>query len=182
MNFFKKPVVAIVLAVVLCSGILMMNTQSKLGEEITAVEDAFYTNVDGQRSIYTRLQEKLQAANGVWTVLNRYDSDAAQDLADERSYLQWACDSASINSMYYANEDLTTAFNSALRLLDTYELTDGEKDDVASYTETFNGAQKMIEENTYNSQVLEFMRSTYNKFPTRELAEFAGVYPPDTFS
>ena len=41
---------------------------------------------------------------------------------------------------------------------------------------------QMIEENNYNSQVLDFTRSTYNKFPTRELATFAGVYPPDTFS
>ena len=40
----------------------------------------------------------------------------------------------------------------------------------------------MIDENSYNSQVLDFVRSTYNKFPTKDLAEFAGVYPPDTFS
>ena len=39
MNFFKKPVVAIILAVILCSSILMVNTQAKLGNEIDAVED-----------------------------------------------------------------------------------------------------------------------------------------------
>lgn len=40
----------------------------------------------------------------------------------------------------------------------------------------------MIEENSYNSEVLDFIRGTYNKFPTRELAEFAEVNPPETFS
>ena len=182
MNFFKKPTVAVILAVILCSGILVFNTQTKPGNEIDAVEDAFFENVDGQRSIYTRLLEKLQATNGVWTILARYDEQAAQDLANEQDYLQWACDSASISSMYYANDDLTAEFNQALRTLDTYELTEDEQADLDSYVEAFNGAQKMIDENSYNSQVLDFVRSTYNKFPTKDLAEFAGVYPPDTFS
>lgn len=182
MNFFKKPTVAVILAVILCSGILVFNTQTKLGNEIDAVEDAFFENVDGQRSIYTRLLEKLQATNGVWTILARYDEQAAQDLANEQDYLQWACDSASISSMYYANDDLTAELNQALRTLDTYELTEDEQADLDSYVEAFNGAQKMIDENSYNSQVLDFVRSTYNKFPTKDLAEFAGVYPPDTFS
>ena len=182
MNFFKKPVVAVLLAVILCSGILMMNTQSKLGEEIDAVEEAFFTNVDGQRSIYSRLQEKLQASNGVWTIVSAYDEDAATELADERDYLIWACNEPSINSMYYANDSLNEAFNDAVSALDDIELSIEQQEDLASYVEAFNGAQKMIDENSYNSQVLEFMRTTYNKFPTRELAEFAGVYPPDTFS
>ena len=84
--------------------------------------------------------------------------------------------------MYYANDDLTAELNQALRTLDTYELTEDEQADLDSYVEAFNGAQKMIDENSYNSQVLDFVRSTYNKFPTKDLAEFAGVYPPDTFS
>lgn len=113
MNFFKKPVVAVILALILCSSILVLNTQIKLGDEIDAVEDAFFENVEGQRSIYTRLQEKLQATNGVWSILARYDEQAAQALADEQDYLQWACDSAVISSMYYANEDLSAEFNQA---------------------------------------------------------------------
>ena len=86
MNFFKKPVVAVILALILCSSILVLNTQIKLGDEIDAVEDAFFENVEGQRSIYTRLQEKLQATNGVWSILARYDEQAAQALADEQAH------------------------------------------------------------------------------------------------
>ena len=182
MNFFKKPVVAIILAVILCSSILMVNTQAKLGNEIDAVEDAFFTNVEGQPSIYTRLLEKLQAVNGVWTILNRYDSEAAQSLADEQDYLQWACESTSINSMYYANEDLNAEFSSALRTLEGYELTEDEQADLDSYVETYNGAQKMIEENSYNSSVTSFNRSVYDTFPTEILAAFAGVNAPERFS
>ena len=182
MNFFKKPAVAVILAVLLCGGILSFNTQSKLGEEIDAVEDSFFTNVDGQRSIYSRLQEKLQAANGVWTVLVKYDEAAAEELSYERDSLIWACDEADISYMKYCSDYLDDEFSSALRTLDGLELTDDERSLVDEYETAYNGAQKMIEENSYNSEVLEFMRSTYNKFPTRELAEFAGVNPPETFN
>ena len=182
MNFFKKPVGAVICAVILCAGILIFNTQSKLGGEISAVEDEFFENADGQRSIYSRLQEKIQAANGLWTVLVNYDEAAASDLEYERDYLVWACEDAHISSMKYANDDLNDEFARAVRLLDTYELTDREQELVNEYETNFNGAQKMIDENGYNSSVLEFMRSTYNKFPTRSLAEFAGVYPPETFN
>lgn len=182
MDFFKKPVVAIIIAFVLCSGILIFNTQSKLGEEIDAVEDSFFENVDGQRSIYSRLQEKLQASNGVWTVLAKYDEEAADELYYDRDFLIWACEEADIASMKYANEDLNEEFTNAMRRLEELELSEDERELVDEYATAFNGAQKMIDENSYNSEVLDFMRSTYNKFPTRELAEFAGVYPPETFS
>lgn len=182
MDIFKKPAVAIILAVIACFAILIFNTRSKLGAEISAVEDGFYTSVEGQRSIYSRLQEKLQASNGIWTVLNKYDEEAAEELSYEREYLIWAMDDASISSMTYANEDLDTAVTEAVKKLDSYELTDDEVALVDEYEQTYNGASKMIAENSYNTDVLEFMRSTYNTFPTSEIAEFAGVYPPTTFN
>ena len=182
MDFFKKPLVAIILAVIFCGGILSFNTSSKLGEEVDAVEDSFFTNVDGQRSIYSRLQEKLSASNGVWTVLVKYDEAAAEELYYDRDYLIWACEGADIASMKYANDDLNDEFARALRTLELYNLTAEEQELVDEYSTAFSGAQKMIDENSYNSEVLEFMSSTYNKFPTRELAEFAGVNPPETFN
>ncbi len=182
MDFFKKPVVAVILAVILCSGILAFNTRAKLGVEVAAVEDGFFEDIDGQRSIYSRLQEKLSASNGVWTVLVKYDDEAADELYYDRDYLVWACEEADISSMKYANEDLDKSFAKAVGILDGLELADDERRLVNDYETAYNGAQKMIEENSYNSEVLDFIRGTYNKFPTRELAEFAEVNPPETFS
>ena len=45
----------------------------------------------------------------------------------------------------------------------------------------YEGASKMIEQSSYNSSVLEFMRSVYNKFPASRLADFAGVEPAVSF-
>ena len=65
----KHPITALIIAIIACGFALVMNTQMKLGERVQAVEDGFFTSVAGERSIYSRLEEKLDAANGLWTVL-----------------------------------------------------------------------------------------------------------------
>lgn len=181
MDFFKKPIVALIVALAVVCGSTVLNTQIKLGEEIQAVEDSFYTSVSGEKSIYSRLEERLAAANGLWTILTKYDSDAAEELADERQYLIWSCQNRDIQSMIYNNNELATVFADSVSLLNGYELSQAELEDVAYYTESFVGAQKMIEKSSYNSQVLEFLRSTYDKFPANFLAIFAGVDEPVPF-
>ena len=115
-------------------------------------------------------------------MLVKYDDEAADELYYDRDYLVWACEEADISSMKYANDDLDKSFAKAVGILDGLELADDERRLVNDYETAYNGAQKMIEENSYNSEVLDFIRGTYNKFPTRELAEFAEVNPPETFS
>lgn len=158
-----------------------MNTQSMLGEKVQAVEDGFYTSVAGERSIYSRLQEKLDAANGLWTVLEGVDPSAAQELSDARSSLLTAYESRVIAAMYDANSELDKAYSNAVKALDGAELDENTQSALDDYTTNYEGAQKMIEQNSYNSSVLEFMRSTFNKFPTSELASFTGVEPPVSF-
>ncbi len=177
----KHPITALLIAVLACGFALVMNTQSMLGEKVQAVEDGFYTSVAGERSIYSRLQEKLDAANGLWTVLEGVDTSAAQELSDARSSLLTAYESRDIAAMYDANSELDKAYSNAVKALDGAELDENTQSALDDYTTNYEGAQKMIEQNSYNSSVLEFMRSTFNKFPTSELASFTGVEPPVSF-
>ena len=177
----KHPITALLIAVLACGFALVMNTQSMLGEKVQAVEDGFYTSVAGERSIYSRLQEKLDAANGLWTVLEGVDTSAAQELSDARSSLLTAYESHDIAAMYDANSELDKAYSNAVKALDGAELDENTQSALDDYTTNYEGAQKMIEQNSYNSSVLEFMRSTFNKFPTSELASFTGVEPPVSF-
>ena len=177
----KHPITALLIAIIACGFALVMNTQSMLGEKIKAVEDGFYTSVAGERSIYSRLQEKLDAANGLWTVLEGVDTGAAQELSDARSGLLTAYESRDIAAMYDANSELDKAYSDAVKALDGAELDENTQSALDDYTTNYEGAQKMIEQNSYNSSVLEFMRSTFNKFPTSELASFTGVEPPVSF-
>ena len=74
------------------------------------------------------------------------------------------------------------AFDEAQRSLAGYELSEGDVSDAKYYAEIYEGAQKMITENSYNSAVTDFTRSVYNTFPTDILAELAGVDEPQRFS
>lgn len=177
----KHPITALLIAILACGFAIVMNTQMKLGERVQAVEDGFFTSVAGERSIYSRLEEKLDAANGLWTVLEGVDSGAAQTLSDARSGLLTAYESRDIAAMYDANTELDKAYADAVKALDGAELDVNTQSALDDYTTNYEGAQKMIEQNSYNSSVLEFMRSTFNKFPASELADFAGVEPPVSF-
>ncbi len=177
----KHPITALLIAILACGFAIVMNTQMKLGERVQAVEDGFFTSVAGERSIYSRLEEKLDAANGLWTELEGVDSGAAQTLSDARSGLLTAYESRDIAAMYDANTELDKAYADAVKALDGAELDENTQSALDDYTTNYEGAQKMIEQNSYNSSVLEFMRSTFNKFPASELADFAGVEPPVSF-
>lgn len=177
----KNPITAILIAILACGFALVMNTQMMLGEKVQEIEDSFFTSVSGQRSIYSRLNEKLEASNGLWSVLESVDADAAQDLSDSRSSLLTAYESRDISAMYDANAELDKAFAEAEKALDGAQIDENLQSAVDDYVTTFEGAQKMIEQNSYNSDVLAFMRSTFNKFPALQLADFAGVEPPVSF-
>lgn len=177
----KHPITALLIAILACGFAIVMNTQMKLGERVQAVEDGFFTSVAGERSIYSRLEEKLDTANGLWTVLEGVDTNAAQSLSDARSGLLTAYESRDIAAMYDANTELDKAYSDAVKALDGAELDENTQSALDDYTTNYEGAQKMIEQNSYNSSVLEFMRSTFNKFPASELADFAGIEPPVSF-
>ena len=177
----KHPITALLVALIVCGFALVLNTQVKLGEAVQAVEDGFFTSVAGERSIYSRLNEKLDASNGLWTILEGTDAEAAEQLSVSRSALLTAYESRDIAAMSDANAELDKAFAEAVSALDGAQLDEGQAAALSSYVTNYEGATKMIEQNSYNSSVLEFMRSVYNKFPAAKLAAFAGVEPPVSF-
>ena len=177
----KHPITALLVAIIACGFALVLNTQVKLGEAVQAVEDRFFTSVAGERSIYSRLSEKLDASNGLWTVLEAVDTEAAENLSVSRSALLTAYESRDIAAMSDANAELDKAFAEAVSALDGAQLDESQAAALSSYVTNYEGATKMIEQNSYNSSVLEFMRSVYNKFPAAKLAAFAGVEPPVSF-
>lgn len=181
MNFFKNPLVAVLLAVIVVAGSTLVNTDVKLGEACQAAEDAFYTNDGSAKSIYSRLDARLDAANGLWTIIQNYNNSEAIDLSAARGTLLSARENRDISDMFAANKALQSAFDSALASLGKYSLDSGEKEAVESYATTFAGAQKMIDESKYNENVLEFQRGVLDKFPASVLKGIVGIDEPELF-
>ncbi len=182
MKLLKSRLFAAALAVAVVCGSTLMNTSVKLGERSQEAEDSFYSDVSGSRSVYTRLDERLSAANGLWTIAEGKHNGAAIDLSGARSSLLDAMEDRDISAMYDANAQLQSAFDAAVAALSVRELTDSESSAMEDYVTAFAGAQKMIDESNYNAGVLEFERSTLNKFPASLLAPIVGVEGPELFA
>ncbi|MEG1632789.1 MAG: hypothetical protein RR314_01930 [Oscillospiraceae bacterium] len=182
MKFFQNRAVAVLIAIAVVCGSALVNTQVKLGEASRRVEDSFFVSGDSApRSPYARLDERLNASNGLWSILVKYDADAAALLSDVRGTLLSAYESRDISDMYDANKELQTAFQTAEAALAAYTLNDTEQSALSDYQTSFSGAQKMIDRSEYNSTVLDFMRGTYDKFPASLLASVTGVDAPELF-
>lgn len=181
MSVLSSRVSAVVLAVIVVAGSTLLNTSVKLGNQVEDVEGQFYTDVSGERSIYSRLQEKLSAANGYASVVAEYDQTAADELYEYREELLEACEDEDISDMAKCNAELNAVFSSAENTLAGYTLDADDLEDAEYYAEIFNGAQKMIEENSYNSDVTEFRRSNMSGFPTELLVTLTGVEAPERF-
>ncbi|HBR07462.1 MAG TPA: hypothetical protein DD735_01040 [Clostridiales bacterium] len=182
MKLLKNRAVAVLLAVLVVAGSTFLNTRIKLSEECRRVEDGFYTSDSGSKSIYARLDSRLDAANGLWTILLDHDAEAAAELNKARSALLKAYDARDIPDMYDANYVLQKAFDDASSALSGVTLSASEADALHDYVITFAGAQRMIDESDYNDGVLTFMRSTYQRFPASFLAPLAGVKAPELFN
>lgn len=181
MKFFKNRAVAVLLAILVIAGTIFTNTLVRMTEECQQVEDGFFTSESGSKSIYAYLSSRLDAANGLWTILINHDAEAAASLNQARSGLLDAYDARDISEMYAANSELETAFSEAVSTLSGYTLSSSESDALNDYTITFDGAQRMIDQSDYNGDVLEFMRTTYNRFPATLLTSLLGIDAPELY-
>lgn len=84
--------------------------------------------------------------------------------------------------MYDANAELDKAFASAKAAAEAAELDESQPSALSSYVMNYEGASKMIEQSSYNSSVLEFMRGVYNNVPRfQDLRTLPALSPPVSF-
>jgi hypothetical protein len=182
MKLFQNRAIAVLLAIFIVAGSTLLNTQIKLSEQCRQVQDGFFASEEGSKSIYAYLSARLDATNGLWTILINHDAEAAAALNQARAALLDAYDARDISGMYGANSTLQQAFDTAAASAAGYDLTSSESDALNDYTINFAGAQKMIDKSGYNTSVLDFTSTTYDKFPANLLAPLVGVEAPELFA
>lgn len=180
MSIFRSRAAAFVLAAVCVAGSMALNTRVKLGAECRKVEDSFYSTGTNVKSIDARLDQRADAANGAWTIAVKYGAAEAADLSTARQVLLDARENRDIPAMYDANEALSTAFAAVQTALSTSDLAVNDQSALADYATAFAGAQKMIDESTYNSAAQDFIRSA-DAFPANVLAALSGVELPELY-
>lgn len=167
MAVLKRRSVAILIAVILV--IVSTSTGVKISLESASrdIEELFYSGVeyDGylHPSIYSQLEKRSDAANGLLTIGRKYELTAeCDDLEQAREFLGY---SSSPSSYYYNNEDLQKAFDVLKNELNNCELTERDAKLVEEYSSIFENATGVIDDSGYNEAVRAFYRDVIYQFP-----------------
>lgn len=184
MKFFKTPVVAVFLALIIILSSTVLSVNVKLNAKSRAITDGFYSGVryEGYThpSISTQLSNICGAADGLVTLANNYDIDTGSVTLASRE-LKSALSNSSIPYLYSLYLDLMNEVNTLMDQLDRTDLTERDQSGLSEYGSTIIGAQSMIESSGYNESVRTFLREQL-RFPADVMADLTGVSIPELFA
>lgn len=186
MSFFKKRSGALVIAIAAALLATVFGAHRSLSSECQKITDSFYEGVydkdwDATRpSIDSQLNQRHNAANGLVSILNGYDQleTEAESLRSARIRL---ADAEGVQACYQANQELETAFDSAMSALEGLGASGEDLEFASEYENTFNNAQNVIDDAGYNEAVRAFRRNVLGIFPTNLLKTILGVDAPELF-
>lgn len=185
MNFFKRRLVAVIIAVCTVWGSLMLSTDIKFGAECQKITDGFYDGVYyngyAHPSIASHLRNIIGYADGIVTIANRYEIDSEElSSANEDLKLGLSYSRGDESYIYYCYDELLGELRAVEAELYDEELSERDESGLQQYVDGITGAQKAIDEAGYNESVSEFMRKN-GRGLAYELAMLADVDMPEYF-
>lgn len=184
-NALKKPVTAILLAVLMIVLSTMLSGSLKLNAASKSVTDGFYNGVtyDGYKhnSIYSQLVNLCGAADGIVSLAANYEIDCSgvSNASDAlKSSISTMHDH--ISSIYDSYSKLCSELSDIERNVDSLELSSRDADGMSQYFQTVANAMRVIDESGYNESVRNFRSSL--GFPADIFIYMCNVRCPEYFS
>jgi len=188
MDFFRKKIVAIPLSFILVVLATLFSVNRSLGALCREVEDGFYSGVvyDGQKrpSIQSHLNTRLERSATIVSIAASHEDleEQTDAIRDARDWLLFTLEDGYIRGSFAANEALQEAVTALTLTLENAVLSERETQLLETCLSDFTEAFRAISECGYNETVREFIRTTYDRFPTNLLAMLSGVRAPEYFS
>ena len=163
MKFFKKPVIAVILSVILICTVTSAAVRMKinnLGKEVIyGFYDGVYYNGELQESIESRLRTIIEYANEIEEIAERNHLDA-EPLADAVYTLElnFAYSEDEIYYIYGSYEDLMEAIKDTEILLESVTLTEAELERLSEIDAAIDEQVVGIKNSGYNETVKEWER------------------------
>ena len=182
-KLLESPIFALVLAVVVMFGTMLVSTKVDFGKKCRSVTGEFYTaSEDSSPAVATELRNFCAAAEQVALTAEQNGlpeaGSALQQVDDLRNLLyQQTDDLASVNKVYQALLSSTYSLESTLARA---ELTGSQAEALASAQHDAAAAKAAIDASGFNDSVRSFLKK-YQKFPTVGLAGMVGVNMPCVF-
>ena len=186
MKFFRKPVVAVIIALVVVWASTLLSFQIRFGDKCQEITDGFidgvYYNGELQPSLASRLTSIIDSVKEIKEIaeLSEIDTD---DLDEQAEYLENALRYSANDAdyVYYCYEDLTAELKNVKKDLSSAELAPELKAKLSSLYSAIQSEEDAFDTSGYNESVREFLRE-YNKFPANELYWHTNVMMPSYFS
>jgi len=180
MKFFQKPAAALLLAVIVVPVSLFLNADIRLTRESRQLQESFYTDSPeyGKAPAYY-VNSRISDAASLATVGSHYEELKAptETLRLARSTLVAAYESGYIYSMARANDELTKAVELFAQAAEDVNFTEMDAANYADRITSLAGAQRNLENHSYNTRVKDFSRMIHSN----PLAAMVGVDVPDLF-
>ncbi len=183
-KLFDSPVFALLLAVAVMFGSMLVSTKVGFGKKCRKLTDAFYTqSEESSAPLAAELRNLCLSAEQLAKVGQQLELEEAEktlQLADElrnRLYLQ-------TDALNYVNElyqELLASTFSLEQTLARAELTDEQANTVAAAQRDAAASKANIDASEFNTDARIFLKR-YQKFPTVGLAGMVGVNMPCVFN
>lgn len=179
-KLFQSPVFALILAVVVMFGSMLISTKLGLGKKSASITNQFYAQ--GENSVSAELRNFCAAAEKVALTAQQRGvtgaGDVLEDVDELRNLLyQQTDDLSSIHSIYQRLLSSTFDLESELSRM---QLTDVQAEAVSAAQHDAAAAKAAIAGSGFNTEARRFL-TRYQKFPTVALAGIAGVNLPCEF-
>ena len=186
MNFFKKPAVAVILSLIVIFASTLISVSAKLNNKCDKVSDGFYSGVKYKGEKHDAIADEIcslcAVSDDIVPIASNYGIDTAS-LSDSSQQLYTLVSSGSrdIGSVYQVYSEFITALKNVETQLHAAGLSSRHEEAMNEYSEEISSCVDDINTACYNDSVREFLRK-YDKFPTRNWADFLGISFPEYFS
>ncbi|MED9994149.1 MAG: hypothetical protein U0I98_06050 [Oscillospiraceae bacterium] len=186
MDFFKKPAVAVILSLIVIFASTLISVSAKLNNKCDKVTDGFYSGVRYKGENHDAIAEEISSlcavTDEIVPIASNYGIDTAA-LSDSSQRLRALVSSGSrdIGSVYQTYSEFITALKDVEAQLHATGLSSRHEEAMSEYSDEIADCVDDINTACYNDSVREFLRK-YDKFPTRNWADFLGVSFPEYFS
>lgn len=182
-KFLSNPTVAMILAVLVVIGTMLISTKVDFGKKCAQTSEKFYTHADAEAPIADRLRDFCTAAEKMVPLGQHYGIDDAEDAREKAEEVlnQLRQQSTEAEELF---EDYSELLSDTFALESALERRDLSEEDRAAYTSAKHDAAEAkaaIDASSYNDEVRGFL-SRYRHFPTTVLAALTGVRMPQLFA
>ena len=182
-KFLSNPAVAMVIAVIVVIGSILINTRVKLGSQCDVLNAYFYETGTEEVSVAGSLRSFCNAVEQILILGEKYDLNDLEETQLCVDNIRDALRSHSYDTgTIYKNYDqlLKNTFSIESSLART-SLSPEDKSSYDSAQHNAAEAKAAIDSSSYNDSARRFLKKN-TRFPTPQLAAVTGVQMPELFA